>query len=45
MLFKFVPMNEGFANNMVENWKYEGIYECYSYIREGPYTGFGSLGS
>lgn len=34
MNFNFVSMNEQYAKELVENWKYEGIYECYNYVNE-----------
>ncbi|ERI91977.1 acetyltransferase, GNAT family [Clostridiales bacterium oral taxon 876 str. F0540] len=34
MIFKFVPMNEGYAREMIDNWKYEGEYSIYNYVNE-----------
>jgi len=34
MKFSFVPMNENYARDMIDNWKYEGEYAIYDYINE-----------
>ncbi|MDF2673447.1 MAG: N-acetyltransferase [Clostridiales bacterium] len=34
MKFIFVPMNEEYAEQMLECWKYEGEYSIYNYINE-----------
>jgi ribosomal-protein-alanine N-acetyltransferase len=34
MMFKFVPMTEDYANEMLNVWRYEGEYSIYNYENE-----------
>ena len=34
MVFKFVALNEDYAREMINNWKYEGEYSIYDYSNE-----------
>ena len=34
MEFQFVPMNLKYAEEMIKNWKYDGIYHIYDYKNE-----------
>lgn len=34
MNFKFVPMNLGYANEIIDNWKYGDEYHIYDYVNE-----------
>lgn len=34
MIFNFVPLNEEYAREMINNWKYEGEFSIYDYINE-----------
>jgi len=33
-MYKFVSMNKEYANEMIENWKYEAKYNIYDYVNE-----------
>lgn len=37
MKFNFVPMNETFAKEMIENWKYDNEYSIYDYSFEAKW--------
>lgn len=37
MDFKFIAMNEEYAKEMINNWKYEALYSIYDYSNEAEY--------